>query len=95
MNELCRCEALDERLEAMRAERRPHGDVPADLLARHAAEVEGLAMQLASFKVHHLSGFQQQASCMGRHQSTIVESHGQSCCLTEALTWVSPMRCVK
>lgn len=67
MNEICRCEALDERLEAMRAERRPPGDVPPDLLARHAAKVEGLAMQLASFKVHHLSGFQQQASYMGRH----------------------------
>ena len=55
----CRCEALDERLEAMRAERRLPGDVPQDLLARHAAEVEGLAMQLASLKVRDLSELQQ------------------------------------
>ena len=55
MDKLCRCEALEERLEAMRVERRPPSDVPPDLLAQHAAEVEGLAMQLASLKVHDLS----------------------------------------
>ena len=44
------CEALEERLEAMRTERRRAGGGPPDLLARHAAEVEGLALQLATLK---------------------------------------------
>ena len=48
-----RCEALEERLEALRAERRPVGGAPQDLLARHAAEMDSLAMQLASLKASH------------------------------------------
>ena len=39
----------------MRAERRTAGGAPPNLLARHAAEVEGLAIQLATLKASSLS----------------------------------------
>ena len=42
----------------MRAERRSSATAPPDVLARHAEEIDGLTMQVASLKVYEL------ASCL-------------------------------
>ncbi len=50
-----RYEALEERMEALREERRPGSTTaPPELLARHAAEIENLTLELASLQVRML-----------------------------------------
>ena len=48
----CRYEALETRLEALRAERRSAAGAPLETVARHAAEVESLVVQIARLQVH-------------------------------------------
>lgn len=69
---LDRCQALEERLEAMRAERRPAGGAPADLLAQHAAEVDSLNTQLASLKVSLAAESQIMDHCSPTMQNILV-----------------------
>lgn len=50
-----RYEALEERMEALREERRPGSTTaPPELLARHAAEIENLTLELATLQVRAL-----------------------------------------
>ncbi len=50
-----RYEALEARLDSLRAERRPAAGAPPEMLARHAAEVEGLVLQVATLQVRSSS----------------------------------------
>jgi hypothetical protein len=49
-----RYEALEVRVEALKAERRPNLAASPELLAQHAAEVESLTMELATLKARIL-----------------------------------------